>query len=66
MTVYRLWSLSCTQCGRGYKESDESLQDLMQMAKGEGWTHKKVPNGSYWDFCPKCFQHHKESADDQA
>jgi hypothetical protein len=33
----------------------DSEQEAKDTAKKQGWTvGEKVPNGSLWDFCPRC------------
>ena len=59
--VHKLVVLHCTQCSREYHERDESVRALRSYAKKEGWVYKKVENGSYWDFCPKCVERNKEN-----
>jgi len=54
MCVYSYFRLVCTNCQRDYDETGETITEVRTMAKRKGWVFKKVPNGSYWDFCPTC------------
>ncbi len=61
MTIRKLYSLECTDCGTSVFESPsgswafESEQEAIDVAKGKGWSiAEEVPNGSKWDFCPRC------------
>ena len=61
MTIRILYTLNCTDCGTSYGEAGtgswtfESEEEVCDLAKGEGWSiAEEVPNGSKWDFCPRC------------
>lgn len=53
--------LACTACNNqfySYKyqqfASAETEAEILEWAKSEGWERREVPNGSTWDFCPRC------------
>lgn len=47
--------LSCTNCNaQGYLGETESVKQTRKDAADLGWVYKRVPNGSFWDFCPRC------------
>ncbi len=52
--------LSCTQCGNEFYEESDHATHLRCEAKKSGWQYKKVPNGSFWDFCPQCVNDNKK------
>lgn len=66
MSVHKHYYLVCTDCGNQFVSPDgdhygESSRDVRYLAKERGWAYAKVPNGSMWDFCPKCNKAWKES-----
>jgi len=54
MSVYKHYILSCTNCGIQLEEAGESITEVREFGRDNGWIFKKVQNGSYWDLCPKC------------
>jgi hypothetical protein len=55
MTIRIAYSLSCTDCGRVFYDTGETEHEVIQMARDDGWQpQQEVPNGSKWDFCPRC------------
>lgn len=48
--------LRCSNCNaRGFQgESDEPLDEVRTRAIEAGWIGMIVPNGSFWDYCPRC------------
>ena len=59
MTLSITYSVHCNQCSAWTAETD-SAKDARNEAKREGWRHVRVPNGSYWDFCPRCYAAYEE------
>ncbi len=57
--IVKTYYLHCTQCGKEFKENDDSITFIRGLAKENGWEYKKVPNGSFWDFCPRCIEYNK-------
>lgn len=65
MTVIKYYRLYCNECGEQYCEIDDKIQSLRTYAKFDGWKYIKVLNGSYWDFCPRCYNNYiKENKND--
>jgi len=60
MTIHVMFGLSCTNCGKSYATSNgetsgETPDEMRELAVHAGWKVAWfVPNGSIWDFCPKC------------
>lgn len=61
MTITKLYTLNCTDCSTSFCEKDtgawtfETKEEIEEYAKESGWEFRKeVPNGSLWDFCPRC------------
>lgn len=54
MTVHARFTLACTRCGRQHEDDGESIAEARELGRNCGWIYKKVQNGSYWDFCPRC------------
>jgi len=59
MTISKSYSLNCTQCGSEFHDGNEyhyeTETDVAYAANSKGWeVQVLVPNGSLWDFCPKC------------
>ena len=54
--IIKRFSLKCDNCGRQSNEFNdgESIKEARQINKAEGWSYKKMINGSYWDLCSKC------------
>ena len=52
--IHKRYRLTCTNCGREYKEFGESAREVRAYARQYRWLYIKVPNGSYWDICPVC------------
>ena len=47
--------MTCDACNkREFNEGDESEDDVIWNALFNGWSQRKVPNGSIWDLCPEC------------
>jgi len=65
MSVFTLYQLTCTQCGREYKELFDDINDISVYPPREGWVKRIVPNGSEWDFCPKCLEKYEEEKDEE-
>ena len=67
MAVHEQWYLTCNCCGNQFVGSDgecygETGDEVKGIATDEGWLcDVRVPNGSDWDFCPKC-KHKAKSA----
>ncbi len=56
MSISVTYTVFCDSCHWWAEEqSAESKKEALEFAKHEGYRRAKVPNGSYWDFCPKCF-----------
>ena len=61
MTIQMLFGITCTNCGTPLSEPNggdalhESISEVKAAANMAGWAvNSEVPNGSMWDFCPKC------------
>ena len=61
MTIQILFGMVCTNCGKWLSDPNggdalhETVAEMKEAANKAGWTvAKKVPNGSMWDFCPRC------------
>ena len=54
MCVFSSFRLVCTNCRRQHDEEGETITEVREFGRDNGWIFKKVPNGSYWDICPKC------------
>jgi hypothetical protein len=61
MCIKTLYSLTCTRCRSQFCEprtgswTFESEKEVVEVAKNQGWLIGEiVPNGSKWDFCPRC------------
>ncbi len=65
MTISPFVRLYCTRCRKEYKEEDEFANNLRAMASNDGWKYIKVANGSFWDFCPKCYEYHEKEMNDE-
>ncbi|NOY72197.1 MAG: hypothetical protein GXP14_07440 [Gammaproteobacteria bacterium] len=55
------YSLTCTDCGTSFFEKGtgiyhfETSEEVIKLAKAEEWRiGEEVPNGSKWNFCPRC------------
>jgi Fe2+ or Zn2+ uptake regulation protein len=59
MTISLFVRLYCTRCGKQYNEEDEFANLLRETASENGWKYIKVENGSFWDFCPSCYEGYK-------
>lgn len=72
MTVNKTYSLSCTDCGSTFYESGtgswhfEDVKEVTGLAIRDGWSIAEiVPNGSEWDFCPRCIKRRDAPAQPQ-
>lgn len=60
MCVRQLSYLACTNCNNQFvsitgNSYGETGGEVKEQAAQEGWIiDRQVPNGSLWDFCPKC------------
>ena len=60
MATHEQYYLTCNCCGNQYIGSDgesvaETADEIQEIAQDDGWIiNIRVPNGSYWDFCPMC------------
>lgn len=68
MCIETSYSLICTGCRTSFFEPGtrsvhfESKQDVIDIANQTAWViGVVVPNGSKWDFCPRCFTAYEES-----
>lgn len=54
--IIKRFSIQCGNCGQQSNEINdgESIREVRQINKAEGWIYKKMKNRSYWDLCPKC------------
>lgn len=58
--------LVCTNCNNQFIDRDkgwdcaEEAKTVRAVAKTHGWRYVKVANGSFWDFCPRCYARHIE------
>jgi len=62
MCISEYYIVHCTRCGREAPEGCETKTGALTNAKADGFIRKKVQNGSYWDFCPKCQQREIDEA----
>lgn len=65
MTIHKTLSLNCTSCNKEFIFNDQSqfedLEELKETINETEWKFQiLVPNGSKWDFCPKCWEFHKK------
>lgn len=60
MTVHRCVYLTCTNCGNQFISEfgpyGETAMEVRNQASREGWVRKRVKNGSFWDFCKRCWE----------
>lgn len=66
MTVHVRYFLYCTRCNcQFHGEFGETEHEAIEFGAQQGWRRRRVKNGSFWDFCPKCWikdeQERKES-----
>jgi hypothetical protein len=65
MTIHKHYSLMCTSCSKGFSTPEDgwtfdSKEELTEATSRAGWhAGILVPNGSLWDFCPRCYHAHK-------
>jgi len=64
MTISATFSVHCTSCG-SWAGEEESKRGALKEAKRQGFRRVKVENGSYWDFCPKCYEFHVDEQKEQ-
>ena len=56
MTIQTSYWVRCTACNNEESRLEESPEDAKESAMIDGFcVDVRVPNGSLWDFCPKCW-----------
>lgn len=67
MGIRKSYYLTCTNCNNQFYDevarcfgSAETAKEILEYAKSRGWIRKRVPNGTYWDFCTRCQKKFKE------
>lgn len=62
MSIVKTYDVFCNQCSTHVGDtSDTSAREARSIARSAGWARVRVPNGSLWDFCPKCLAEFKKS-----
>lgn len=66
MSIYINYWMTCNVCTKQLEDERrghhndfvhaENEEELLIYADKLGWTREQVPNGSNWDFCPKCYK----------
>ena len=61
MSIEKVYRLYCTSCRSSFHDEGqwyfETAEDAKNRGKKAGWRiDEEVPNGTKWDFCPKCLK----------
>lgn len=59
MCIQTTYTLICTDCRTSFHDAGEfhfeTPEEATERARALGWSiQEEVPNGSLWDFCPRC------------
>lgn len=69
MSVRHLFYLYCnSQFHGGAAGNDycgEGIKEVRSYGDAAGWKYKKVANGTFWDFCPRCWEKHQNECNAQ-
>lgn len=62
MCLRVLYYIACTQCNSTHAPYGGTPEEAKEQAQTLGWeVDIEVPNGSLWDFCPRCVKKNKAS-----